>query len=821
MTVGAVTGPFSKEGMVCQYPPMMIPSNVGVRFGNNPFDSIFPTFLAQIVFIFWFTRIVYTFLKPLRQSILSAQVVAGIIMGPTILGRCTSQHPMQKLFPMTGKVVLQTAANVGFNLHLFLLGIRMDASMLKKVGGSAALIGTMGYAMPFTFAGLTYYTVSHVMTLDRTITTSIPFIIAIGSISTFPVITSHLADLQILNSELGRLATYISIIGDLWSFGTILTTTALGLIEHGSKWMSFWALFWITIFVTTIIFIFRPFIIWLTKSNSQEETMRETHFIIVLVIVMACGFSAEVIGLHAAFGSFLLGVALPDGPPLGSALVQKLDTIATGLLLPVFIAISGLQTDLLSAAGGHSSAITELFIVLGYIGKFMGTLLPALFCGLPYWEAVTLALIMCCKGVIEVAAYIMWKDAGIIDDQVFALLLVTMLIVSGVARPMVAHLYDPAKRYMAYGRRTMLESHNSIQLRILICVHQEDNVPTILSLLDASNSTRLTPISIFVLHLMELTGSAAAVLVPHLRTQSQSTPNATGAEHTVSAFRQFEQQHQGNVAVQHFTAIAPYASMHNDICSIAQDKRTTIVILPFHKRWAIDGRVGLSNPSIRTVNIKVIKKAPCSVGVLIDRGQIGGKWSSLTSRSSYRVGLLFFSGADDLEAFAYGRRMAQHPHVNLTVIRFLHECQTHEKKLEDELICEYRANALMMGKNRYKEKIVGDGVETTQAIHAMEGDFDLVIVGRYHEPNSPFIRGLSTEWCECPELGLIGDILASSDSQFSVLVVQQQPDGSVPPGMLSTVTSKNKSFGSKLASEFSDGEDFTPDYSKLVLEVGE
>lgn len=75
MTVGAVTGPFSKEGMVCQYPHMMISSNVGTRFGNNPFDNIFPTFLAQIVFIFWLTRIVYTILKPLRQSILSAQVV--------------------------------------------------------------------------------------------------------------------------------------------------------------------------------------------------------------------------------------------------------------------------------------------------------------------------------------------------------------------------------------------------------------------------------------------------------------------------------------------------------------------------------------------------------------------------------------------------------------------------------------------------------------------------------------------------------------------------------------------------------------------------
>ena len=403
----------------------------------------------------------------------------------------------------------------------------------------------------------------------------------------------------------------------------------------------------------------------------------------------------------------------------------------------------------------------------------------------------------------------------ILDERSFALLLITMLIVSGIARPMVGFLYDPSRRYIARARRTIMQSRDKIQLRILVCVHQEYNVPIIINLLEASNSSKFSSVSIFVLHLMELTGSAAAILVPNDNQNKLGTSHhVTGSDHIVGAFRRFEQQHQGSsMLVQHFTAISPYASMHNDICSLALDKRTTIVIVPFHKQWAIDGKVESSVPSIRTVNRNVINKAPCSVGVLIDRGNTSGNQSVLTSQSPYRIGLLFFGGIDDSEALAYARRMAEHPSVNLTVVRFILESHIYEKKknTDGEMIQEFRANALMSGKNHYKEEIVRDGVETTLAIYSMQDDFDLVIVGKYHDPNSPLLLGLTTDWSECPELGVIGDMLASSESQFSILVVQQQPQG---VGRSLSI-SRNRSLYSRVNNEFSYGEDFTPVFSTL------
>lgn len=199
------------------------------------------------------------------------------------------------------------------------------------------------------------------------------------------------------------------------------------------------------------------------------------------------------------------------------------------------------------------------------------------------------------------------------------------MIITGFAKPTVKYLYDPSRRYTTYGRRSILYA-NDVHLRILVCIHNEDNVPTVIKLLEASNPTRLNPISVYVLHLMELTGRAAATLVPHHHNLKKTTAKATTSEHIANACDFYEQQHQGTVVVQHFAATAPYSSIHNDICSLALDKRTNIVILPFHNHWTFDQNDAGSTlrSAVRKVNFNVISKSPCSIGILIDRGHMKG-----------------------------------------------------------------------------------------------------------------------------------------------------------------------------------------------------
>jgi hypothetical protein len=121
--------------------------------------------------------------------------------------------------------------------------------------------------------------------------------------------------------------------------------------------------------------------------------------------------------------------------------------------------------------------------------------------------------------------------------------------------------------------------------------------------------------------------------------------------------------------------------MHQDICHVAEEKRVTMIILPFHKQWKIE--VDEDNESQeevienvghewRSVNQKVLKNAPCSVAVLVDRGFGNGSWTPGPNGTvAQRICLIFFGGPDDREALELVKKLAEHPVVKVTVIRFV------------------------------------------------------------------------------------------------------------------------------------------------------
>ena len=370
----------------------------------------------------------------------------------------------------------------------------------------------------------------------------------------------------------------------------------------------------------------------------------------------------------------------------------------------------------------------------------------------------------------------------VLNTECFNLVIITLLLVTGISRFLVVRLYDPSKRYRSESKRTILNTRQrNIQLRLLFCVYNVENVPSMVNLLEASYPSRFSPVSVFTLHLVELKGRAHAVLMPH-HLMNKLDPNTAQSTQIVNGFQRFEQQHQGTLMAQHFTAAAPFSSINDDICTLALDKKAALIVIPFHKEYAIDGTVDHVNPAIRSININVLDKAPCSVGIFIDRGEIEGRRSVLMSHTWRNVAMIFIEGRDDAEALAFCMRMAEHPEVSVTMIHFRHKSALYNTNIttgeetepsECHLINDFKSFSQNKPKVHYREEIVRDGVETTQVISALGSTYDLVVVGRDHDLESSVLYGL-TDWSECPELGVIGDMFASPDFHFSVLVVHQQ-----------------------------------------------
>ncbi|PHT45558.1 Cation/H(+) antiporter 15 [Capsicum baccatum] len=783
------------EDVVC-YSPMMITTN-GVWQGENPLDFALPLFILQLTLVVILTRILVLILKPFRQPRVIAEILGGVILGPSVLGR--SKKFADTVFPIRSVMVLEAMANVGLLYFLFLLGVEMDIAVIRRTGKKAIPIALAGMVVPFLI-GISSSFMLHKSSQDTKQGIFVLFLGVVLSVTAFPVLARILAELKLINTEIGRIAMSAALINDI--FAWILLAFAIAFSENKNMALaSVWVLLSSVAFLIFCIIVIRPLVGWMIRRTPEGESISEFSICIILTGVLICGFITDAIGIHSIFGAFIFGLVIPNGP-LAVTLIERLDDFVSGLLLPLFFAISGLKTEISAIDGVGTWALLVLVIVLACAGKIAGTVLVTLHYRIPIHEGVTLGLLMNAKGLIEMIVINIGKDQKVLDEKTFAIMVIVIVLMTAIIIPIVTMIYKPARKFAPYKRRTVQSTKPDSEFRVLSCIHTPRNVPTIINLLEASCPTKKSPICVYVVHLVELTGRSSAMLIVHnTRKSGRPALNRTQAQsdHIINAFENFE-QHVGCVSVQPLTAISPYSTMHEDICSIAEDKRVAFLIIPFHKQQTVDGGMEITNPNFRMINQNVLANAPCSVGILVDRG-LSGSTRLAANQVTHHVAVLFFGGPDDREALSYGLRMREHPGINLTVMRFLpgeaaledrrsdsRKSSTNndssvltvvtdddkEKQLDEDYISHFREKTANDDSVLYIERVVNHGEETVAAIRTIDHSHDLFIVGRGQGTISPLTAGL-TDWSECPELGAIGDLLASPDqaSVISVLVVQQ------------------------------------------------
>ncbi|KAK9133941.1 hypothetical protein Scep_013469 [Stephania cephalantha] len=496
-----------------------------------------------------------------------------------------------------------------------------------------------------------------------------------------------------------------------------------------------------------IIFVVRPTMLFIIRMNPEKKT-KSVHTYVIVVGVLLTGLLSVGIGQYVFFGPLILGLSMPDGPPIGTALVGKLECFVVGVIFPTYVAYSAAT-------------------------------LPSLYFKVPKQEALVMGLMMNGKGLVELIIYNIWRDIKLIDDELFSLLVIIVLLMVAIITPLVKALYDPSKRYLYSKISNIQNNKRDAPLRVLACVHNPENVPPIVNLLEVSHATRESPVIVVALELIELIGRQVAVLVAH---QARHIDNSASpsTEQIINAFRQYELHNNGLANVLAYTAMAHIDTMHEDVCNLALEKRVNIVIAPFHRQWSIDGKVGAENRAIRAMNITILEKAPSSVGILVDRNVQQRSMSLLASRSIYRVGVVFTGGLDDGEVLAYAARMARHHRVHLTVIRFLvfGGDNARERKVDNDTMDEFRRHNADNDQIRYKEEVVKNGEGLAEQIKGLGNNYDYLIVGKHQRKESQLFYGLD-EWSECPELGIVGDMLASPDYEgtCSILVIRQHNRG--------------------------------------------
>ncbi|KAK9133943.1 hypothetical protein Scep_013471 [Stephania cephalantha] len=660
---------------------------------------------------------------------------------------------------------------------LFVIGVKTEPSLVKRYGKKAVAIGISAFVIPLAFSTALSLVIKKSAKIGPSLEKSLLLIPASQSVTGFLVISCLLTELKILNTELGRLAMSSALVGDMIGMAmAVVSLSAQG--KDSNPLIMFCGVFGAIALLFFIIFAIRPTMLFIIRVYPDEKKTKGVHTFVIVVSVLLTGLLSVGVGQYVFFGPLLLGAAMPEGPPIGTALVGKIECFVSGIIFPVYVAYSGLNTNIFTITS-TSSWIVGVIVVLHFFVKVIAAALPSLYFKVPKQEALVMGLMMNGKGVVELIFYNIWRDIKLIDDELFSQLIITVVLMAAIVTPLVKALYDPSKRYLYSKISNIQNNKRDAPLRVLACVHSPENVPTIVNLLEVTHATRESPVIVVALELIELIGRQVAVLVAHQAHHTDFSASRS-TEQILNAFRQYELHNNGLVNVLAYTAMAYMETMHEDVCNLALEKRVNIVIVPFHRQWAIDGKVGSENQAIRTMNITILDKAPCSVGILVDRNVRQRSMSLLAGHSMYRIGVIFTGGLDDGEVLAYAARMARHHRVHLTVIRFLaFGCDNaRERKVDNDTMDEFRKQNGDKDQIRYKEEVVKNGEGLAEQMKSLGYNYDYLIVGK-HQKESQLFYGLDEQWSECPELGIIGDMLASPDYEgtCSILVIRQHNKG--------------------------------------------
>ncbi|KAL2322318.1 hypothetical protein Fmac_026697 [Flemingia macrophylla] len=763
---------------VCFEQPMKVVSN-GIWSNDSghhiqfiPSQSAFTIFELQILVIFVVTQGFHFILKRIGIPYFVSQVMAGFLLGPSI-----PTGPLEKykemLFPFGSPDILNTISALGYSFFLFITSVQMDLSLITKTGKKAWVLGLGSYFVPIG-AG---YLINSIDTpalrllVPADVRNNIPVVFISHSGCSFAVITVLLNDLGILNSELGRLALSSAFVSDLtggiWAgVGTAIVSEDNGL---GHRIIN------VAVFLGFIIFIpliGRPAMTWVVKRTPEGRPVKKIYIYIIIMVVTVLGYNARFFRQPFFSAAVIFGLAVPEGPPLGSELVNQLELFSTWFLTSIFITCSVMKVDF-----AECDSLTVVLVISGYIimVHFIKCVLCmgiCRYCKMPSTDGFCLALILSCKGAADICSYVLVYDSMAQSKKVIVIMIVYVMFLGTASRLGVKALYDPSRKYAGYQKRNIMNLKENNELRIVACIHKPchmNHIRNVLQLCSPGPENRLVT---EILHLMELVGRSTPIFIAHKLQQGADSSSYNYSGELIMTFDLFERDHAGFATANTYTAISPMTLMHEDVCNLSLDKNTALIILPFHVKWGGDGSIESEDNNLKALNLKVLERAPCSIGILINRGP-----SCFTS-TCYNVAMVFLGGPDDREALCLAKRFAKNVGNMLFVYRLLardRDASDWEHMIDDELLRDISGSYVRLENVSYEETIIDDGLETMFFVKELANNFDFIIVGRRNCMRSSQTSGLET-WTEHSELGVIGDLLASPDTKTkaSILVVQQQ-----------------------------------------------
>jgi Kef-type K+ transport system membrane component KefB len=397
-------------------------------------------------------RILGELAKRFEQPHVLGEILAGILLGPTVLGTLAPDLTLW-LFPTQGPnaIFFQGFTTLAVVMFMLVVGMEVDLSLLWRQGRSAITVSFSGILFPFGLGFVVAYLYPGFFGSQvgaNHLAFALFFATAL-SISALPVISKTLMDLGLYRTELGMIVISSAIFDDL--VGWIIFALILGLVGAGSPHgFSIWVTILLTLAYVGIIFTLGRFLVnrclpWIHAHTTWPGGVLG---LAMLLGLFAAGFT-EWIGIHAIFGAFMIGVMMGDSPHLRQRTRIVLLEFVSSILAPLFFASIGLRYNFIA----HFDGVLVLFVILiACLGKVLGCGLGARYSGLPWQESWAIGIGMNARGAMEIILGLLALQYGLIREPMFVALVIMALFTSMVSGPVMQKLLrqKKSKRFFEY-----------------------------------------------------------------------------------------------------------------------------------------------------------------------------------------------------------------------------------------------------------------------------------------------------------------------------------------------------------------------------------
>jgi Kef-type K+ transport system membrane component KefB len=373
----------------------------------------------------------------LNQPAVIGEVVGGILLGPSLLGRVAPQA-QAVLIPGEAAPFLGVISQLGVILYMFLVGLELDLDLLRSKAASTIAIAVTGIVVPFALGAALAWPLHETLAPAGVGFTSFALFLGVSmSITAFPVLARILGDRGLQRTPMGVMALTCAAIADViaWCMLAFVVSVTEATPRGAIVTVALTALY-----IALMLTAGRRLAGVVIARLDASPRVGEQSVAVALVAVLLSAVATEFIGVHAIFGAFLLGVILPHQSAIARHVPDRIEDVVRILFLPAFFAFTGLRTEIGLVDTAADWLICAVIVAVATAGKFGGTAIAARVTGLAWRDSAALGILMNTRGLVELIVLNIGLDLGVITPRLFTMLVIMALVTTMMTSPVLTAL---------------------------------------------------------------------------------------------------------------------------------------------------------------------------------------------------------------------------------------------------------------------------------------------------------------------------------------------------------------------------------------------